>query len=195
LLCGEHEEALKRIEASVENGYPFHAEPLPLLRSLVALAAGDDRAAAKAMADGYPGALAEAGLGEVLQRCFAAVTGRGSCEIAVASLDRLMKLPVAQDAASVVGLATVLYTRLGSIDGAYRMAELLASQVESGRTISPMLGIFWHCELEAFRDDPRFIPLAEQLGFIEHWRRYGGPDCWSPDKAAADKVIERAASA
>lgn len=57
-----------------------------------------------------------------------------------------------------------LLARQGDIDGAY---ALMARALPMTR--SPMMFLFYP-EMKGFRQDPRFMPLAERLGLLSHWR-------------------------
>lgn len=70
-----------------------------------------------------------------------------------------------------------MMAREGDLDGAYR--EFAARFAGKRR---PAMFLF-HPELKAFRADPRFMPLARDLGLVEYWSRSGRwPDfCAEPD--------------
>jgi hypothetical protein len=70
-----------------------------------------------------------------------------------------------------------LLARQGDLDGAYAKAA---------KPVRPsMRGTmqFFYPEMKAFRQDPRFMPLANRLGLVEYWRTSGHwPDfCAEPD--------------
>lgn len=63
------------------------------------------------------------------------------------------------------------YTLLGEVDEAYRVAEL-------GRrdNVLFILATAWEPQLGAFRRDPRFVPMMEQMGITKNWDERGDPD-------------------
>src|SRR5262249_24641340 len=67
-----------------------------------------------------------------------------------------------------------MLAREGDIDGAY--AEL-ATQPRYATIF------FFYPEMKAFRQDPRFMPLAHRLGLVDYWMKSGKwPDfCAEPD--------------
>lgn len=65
---------------------------------------------------------------------------------------------------------------LGSLDGAYAVAErLVAAWRRTGQLASISLNQLWRPELKPFRDDPRFGALVADLGLVPLWRRIGAP--------------------
>lgn len=54
---------------------------------------------------------------------------------------------------------------LGDVDGAYQAAEGYDWSSHHGATI-----ILFYREMEAFRADPRFWPLVEDLGLVDYWK-------------------------
>ncbi len=60
-----------------------------------------------------------------------------------------------------------MLSREGDVDGAYAEAPTTLAGPEL------FLGYLFYSSMKAFRDDPRFLPLAARLGLLDYWRRSG----------------------
>lgn len=80
-----------------------------------------------------------------------------------------------------------MLARQGDVDAAY--AEFARAPLERGNT----LWWLFYPELKAFRQDPRFMPLAKRLGFVDYWLKSGHwPDfCREPDLPYDCKAVAR----
>lgn len=69
-----------------------------------------------------------------------------------------------------------MLSRQGDVDGAYAEFVRLPST-------TPTTSALFLPEMKAFRQDPRFMPLAARLGLVDYWRKTGNwPDfCAEPD--------------
>jgi TolB-like protein/DNA-binding winged helix-turn-helix (wHTH) protein len=71
------------------------------------------------------------------------------------------------------------YVDFGRIDDAYRVAKERLDQLITLRWF------IWNPEMTTFRQDPRFVEIAAQLGLLDYWRDNGWPDLCQPDGESA----------
>jgi TolB-like protein len=154
-LMADYDAALQHLSMAVSLGIPVELMPGPAIRADAALDEGDHAAAAGLMEEAFD-TMFGGQAGDALTRAYAAIAGKGSGEIAIASLDRFIRGSAVQDQLYVVksaaGILMTLYCRLGSLDGAFRIAEgLIASRAETGSLDQQSLRFIWRPEMEGFR--------------------------------------------
>lgn len=179
-MLGDSETALQRAARAISLGHPAGQMPIALVRAEATLAGGDGIAAAELLLEGLPPALADLGFRDVAVRVLSALAGTGSRDMALASLERFVRESRTRDvwqAPPLMGLVMQWFARLGALDSAFRTADrMIENWRTSGLAGQPNLMFIWTPGMARFREDPRFADLAERLGLLAYWRRYGPPD-------------------
>jgi len=177
-LLAHDEEALRWAAVAVELGLPEWIPPIPNIRAQVAQRAGEYEKAAACLALVLPAAVQDAGGSSLIGRVYLGLGDARARGDALAAA-RTLQLLVKQHGEQAITLTNFLLqwaTLLGDLDLSYHVAdEMLASFQQEGAlrgTLSPL----WVPEMRAFRQDPRFQPFVERLGFIPYWQRFGPPD-------------------
>ncbi|MEJ0098693.1 MAG: winged helix-turn-helix domain-containing protein [Pseudomonadota bacterium] len=68
------------------------------------------------------------------------------------------------------------YVMAGDLDHAYDLAHRSLDFHAREGTVGGAWGVLWLPEMQAFRADPRFDPLARRLRLFDYWNEYGPPD-------------------
>ena len=69
-----------------------------------------------------------------------------------------------------IGAALQQAMQVGDLNKAFELAVAAASEQRLPLTL------LWTRLGAAFRQDDRFLPLMEQIGLTDYWRRFGAPD-------------------
>ena len=65
---------------------------------------------------------------------------------------------------------------LGDVDGAFEWTDRIVASLEEEGAVGMIWAVIWLEEMEPFRAHPRFMDIAERLGFVAYWSVYGPPD-------------------
>lgn len=117
------------------------------------------------------------GLDRLFTQAFAALRDRGRTANAARELANFVARNPPR-LLSTRGVTTLLLTQTltGDVDSAYRTINAyLDGPLENG--VDPrLLLLLWMPEMKPFRRDARFGALAERLGLVEYWQKYGPPE-------------------
>jgi hypothetical protein len=124
-----------------------------------------------------PPAVLDAGGAAKLRLAYVALGDPAKKQAAVAALGSLTREPSweAVDPRSRQ-LVLDLYAGLCELDMLYAGMDSLLRPGDGKQPEIITLGSMWSPEMRAFRQDPRFGPLAQRLGLVDYWQRFGPPD-------------------
>jgi hypothetical protein len=160
-------------------GWPADETDVRNLYWLVARRAGRLDEAVEYQTLAMPDTFRQAGGATVVRQLHDALrvdAQRESSLLALDALDGRLR------AAGNTSFATVMFsmnwcTMLGDLDRAFAASsQWLQLSADTGLSGIPQNAGFWLPEMRAFRADPRFGPLASNMGFTAYWRKFGGPD-------------------
>jgi TolB-like protein len=183
--CGRLADAQRLLGRALDLGYPPEGAVSQDFR--IAIAEGRWNEAAESASRLLPEAIRQSGGASAAAAVVHALAEEISKDEAVEAVERLVEAQgFGQVPALHVGMGGMLiewFAILGAIDRAYEMAEqLVAAWRTSGVLDSFSLIPLWRRELAAFRQDPRFRQLVEELGMVSYWQRYGPPDGYALSK-------------
>jgi len=197
-LAGRYDLARDRATRAVSMGYARDLMPVVLLEAEAALAEGDPLTAASELSKAFAPLGCQAEMEPDLRHIYSALADNGkSSEFGRAALRRLHDRFASQGVLTApiyAGLLFMLSARLGELDRAYEVTDLLVSNwKKTGIVAQPSLMLFWAQEMQAFRADPRFVPLCAELGMVDYWRRFGLPRSLAHHPLAAEFAPKTAA--
>ncbi len=179
-LLGRDAEAQTYLDLAVTLGWGENLVPIPIIRSEIARRAGRFKEAANYMMRALPADSRRAGAEPLVEPVYAALADPARKPAALAAIRELFNTREAEitAAASLPMVLIHWLVLLGDLDMAHHVAARAVNHFLRERAIrlNSFLPQLWIPELRAFRQDPRFGLLAERLGLIEYWKKYGPPD-------------------
>jgi len=177
-LAGQDKEMTECLRVVSDLGAPPQV-PVPIFRSEIARRAGRYTEAAELVMPVLPPKVQALGGEEVVRLVFRAFDVKVESTAAVSALRALYAKLGHQtaDGWPMAILTLQWFALLGAMDDAHAIARRIATRLErTGHLVVLNLPPLWLPELAAFRRDPRFHELTDQLGFIEYWKARGPPD-------------------
>ncbi len=176
-VAGLAADARTHADAAIALGVPITAPPMPDLFARLAVRAGRYEQAARLITDALPIEVRSARGIETVEQIYSAMSDPSRRADAINVLDHLRDA-VGMDRISNFMRRRLLvwYATLGALDQAYAILSLSLDDFARSGTIGTAWGFLWFAELAAFREDSRFLALANRMNLPEYWQVYGPPD-------------------
>ena len=151
--------------AAPQQFAPFYAQ--------AAARQGRYEEAGNRVADALSPAVRSAGGAEALKLAYAALGDPGRKPAARQALSGLVHKLDSTELTPLFGPELMyLFTLLDGRDEAFELMKRVEAQtISNGWAL-----VFWAPDMRPFRQDPRFLPLAQRLKLVEYWKQYGPPD-------------------
>jgi tetratricopeptide (TPR) repeat protein len=180
LFPGQDAEALKYADIALSLGWPHDEADVQNLYAHTARRAGRDAEAAEYQSLALSPAAVAAGADlPFVRKLYAALRTPPLRPAALRELDAIDARIESANTGSFGALMFSMqwHTLLGDLEGAHaRAASWLELSARTGLSGIPHNGGFWLPEMRPFRAHPRFEALAEGMGLMRYWRKFGPPD-------------------